>query len=417
MKHLRRVCGALLCCAGLLLSRGASAQSLTRADLTLQQSTGAEGAGTWRSVAPAFDYLRPRAGVTTGATLVTGRSGLRVPDGHVAVRLVPLRAAWMSAEVGGELRRDGVALLEPSTSAALSANLLFAFHGAGLSVGTARTAHWVGTRAQPGLETSLSAWADIGAVTLLGSLRHRGAVSREEVVDTLRFSDPSCHARRQDVAGEFRTVADCARSMASLDVDAGVRVRLRALEVEGRVGTRPSARGELVADSRIAGLVRAEYSITRRVSVVSSLARVPSDLLRGLPARTQTFVGLRLQRAARHGGGEGTGTIAAPTTGEPQPSNRSAPAAFEVGEERDGLRTIYVVAPDAHSVELTGDMTRWRVAAMTRTTDGRWSVALRLPPGVYSCNVRIDGGRWAPPAGLPTSRDDFRGEVGIVVIE
>ena len=72
----RSLCVALLGCAGVPI--GASAQSLTRADLTLQQSTGAQGAGTWRSLAPSFDYLRPQLGVTTGATLVTERAGVRV---------------------------------------------------------------------------------------------------------------------------------------------------------------------------------------------------------------------------------------------------------------------------------------------------------------------------------------------------
>jgi hypothetical protein len=140
MRRSRTFCAAILCCAGVPLARGASAQSVTRADLTLQQSSGAQGAGTWRSLAPGFDYLRPRLGVTTAATLVTDRAGLHVPDGRLAMRLVPLRTTWMSAELGADVRRESVALLEPSTSSALSASLLFSFHGAGLSVGTARTA-------------------------------------------------------------------------------------------------------------------------------------------------------------------------------------------------------------------------------------------------------------------------------------
>jgi hypothetical protein len=231
----------------------------------------------------------------------------------------------------------------------------------------------------------------------------------------MSLRDPDCHARSEN----RRTIVDCSRSMASLDLDAGLRVRLRALEVEGRVGTRSSARGELATDSRISGIIRGEYSVSSRVSVVSSFARIPSDLLRGLPARTQTVVGLRLQRTARHESG-GTGNAAEPLRGDSATMGRDAPpaaSAFNVSEDRDGMRTISILAPAARSVELTGDMTRWRVVSMTRANDGRWSVALRLPPGVYNCNVRIDGGPWAPPAGLPTSRDDFRGEVGVVVIE
>ena len=415
MSLARSLCVALLGCAGVPI--GASAQSLSRADLTLQQSTGAQGAGTWRSLAPSFDYLRPQLGVTTGATLVTGRSGLRMPDGYVALRLVPLRAGWLSAEIGADLRRESIALLEPSTSGALSANLLFVLRDAGLTVGTARTTHWLGSRSEPGLETSMSAWADVGVVTLLASLRHRGTVTREEGMDTLRLRDSNCHARTEPTAFGYRTVADCAQPRASLDVDAGLRVHVRAFEAEGRVGARASARGEPISDSRLSGMIRGEYALNPRVSVVSSLAHIPSDLLRGLPARTQTYVGLRLQRATRHDGAAASGGNTPARDDDPRTSGRDAPSAFEVSEELGGLRTIRVAAPAAHSVELTGDMTRWRVVAMTRESDGRWSVALRLPPGVYNCNVRIDGGRWAPPPGLPTSRDDFRGEVGIVVVE
>jgi hypothetical protein len=253
-------------------------------------------------------------------------------------------------------------------------------------------------------------------VTLLGSLRHRGAISREDGLDTMSLRDPDCHARSEN----YRTIVNCSRPMASLDLDAGLRVRLRTLEVEGRVGTRRSARGELATDSRISGLIRAEYSLSSRVSVVSSFARIPSDLLRGLPARTQTVVGLRLQRTSRHESGAATGNPGEPAHGDSAAIDRdvSAPrAAFEVSDDRDGMRTISIIAPAASSVELTGDMTRWRVVSMTRGSDGRWSVALRLPPGVYNCNVRLDGGPWTPPAGLPTSRDDFRGEVGVLVVE
>jgi hypothetical protein len=232
----------------------------------------------------------------------------------------------------------------------------------------------------------------------------------------MSLRDPDCHARSEN----YRTIVDCSRSMASLDLDAGLRVRLRALEVEGRVGTRSSARGALATDSRISGIIRGEYSVSSRVSIVSSFARVPSDLLRGLPARTQTVVGLRLQRTARHESGGTPINADEPVRGDSATVGRNAPpaaSAFEVSDDRDGMRTISIVAPVARSVELTGDMTRWRIVAMTHESDGRWSVALRLPPGVYNCNVRIDGGPWAAPAGLPTSRDDFRGEVGVVVVE
>jgi hypothetical protein len=39
-----------------------------------------------------------------------------------------------------------------------------------------------------------------------------------------------------------------------------------------------------------------------------------------------------------------------------------------------------------------------------------------IAPGVHRVNVRADGGPWRPPPGLSVVRDEFGGEVGLLVV-
>jgi hypothetical protein len=59
-----------------------------------------------------------------------------------------------------------------------------------------------------------------------------------------------------------------------------------------------------------------------------------------------------------------------------------------------------------------GDFSGWSPLTLTparpRPLGAR---ASPLSPGVHSVNVRVDGGPWAPPPGVPTVRDGFNGEV------
>jgi hypothetical protein len=39
-----------------------------------------------------------------------------------------------------------------------------------------------------------------------------------------------------------------------------------------------------------------------------------------------------------------------------------------------------------------------------------------VTPGVHEINLRIDRGVWLAPPGLPTRKDSFNGEVGLIVV-
>jgi hypothetical protein len=73
-------------------------------------------------------------------------------------------------------------------------------------------------------------------------------------------------------------------------------------------------------------------------------------------------------------------------------------------------------APGARSVELVGDFTDWVPLALSTSGGGEWSVTRAIEPGVHRVRVRINGGVWSPPPGLPRSVDVFGGEVGVLTI-
>ena len=76
---------------------------------------------------------------------------------------------------------------------------------------------------------------------------------------------------------------------------------------------------------------------------------------------------------------------------------------------------IEVRARAAGPVEVMGDFSAWEPRALRHVSGSRWALALRLEPGVHQIQVRVDGGAWSPPSGLPAASDGFNGDVGVFV--
>ena len=76
---------------------------------------------------------------------------------------------------------------------------------------------------------------------------------------------------------------------------------------------------------------------------------------------------------------------------------------------------IEVRARAAGPVEVMGDFSAWQPRALGHVTGSRWARAMRLEPGVHQIQVRVDGGAWSPPSGLPAASDGFNGDVGVFV--
>jgi len=146
----------------------------------------------------------------------------------------------------------------------------------------------------------------------------------------------------------------------------------------------------------------AAVMLDERLAVLVGAGLAPARLATLAPDRRQFAMGLRWTRA--------------PLRNTETPAIEPVAAAFRV--ERAGARQarIQLRVPGARTVELSGDFTEWRPIALHRGAPDVWSVTLPIAPGTYRVNLRVNGGTWSAPPGLPQVRDDFAGVVGLVVV-
>jgi hypothetical protein len=83
----------------------------------------------------------------------------------------------------------------------------------------------------------------------------------------------------------------------------------------------------------------------------------------------------------------------------------------------EGRVAIRVRCLNATSVELTGDFTDWAPLMLTAQGGGWWGCEIAIPSGLHQVQVRLDGGVWQAPPGLPTTQGDFAGTAGVLLIE
>lgn len=158
--------------------------------------------------------------------------------------------------------------------------------------------------------------------------------------------------------------------------------------------------------------------VKRRVAFVGGAGVFPAEIVRGLPGGRYLSVAMRV--ASRPPTGSNPDLVARLLLPyELRGLRRSGEAAerFVVATESDGTRTLRVRVPGARRVELMADFTDWTPVPLARGPGDTWVVNVFLAPGVHRVNLRVDGGAWAPPPGLTAVRDEFGGEVGLLVVQ
>jgi hypothetical protein len=155
-----------------------------------------------------------------------------------------------------------------------------------------------------------------------------------------------------------------------------------------------------------------------RINSVPGSAWVSADLALRLAAPISLVVGAssgsrdvagRLQMRAFH-----FGVRLAPRFRHEEPALRSAIYLAPVGA---GTYRVDLRLPNVERVELSGDFTDWKPVALTKVGPALWTVTLPMRAGTHRLNIRVDGGAWVAPPGLVAMRDDFAGEVGVVVLQ
>jgi hypothetical protein len=173
------------------------------------------------------------------------------------------------------------------------------------------------------------------------------------------------------------------------------------LALTGTLGARLLARNE---PNEAWASAQGTFALTPELALVAGTGVRPSSAVYGVSRARFLDVGVRVAPRA----------LLRPRL---PTSVRPVAAAFELGEESRGRRTIRVRVPQARTVELSGDFTGWKPVALAATGNDRWETTLVIPAGVHRLAIRVDGERWTAPPGISTVADEFQGTVGVIVVQ
>lgn len=189
------------------------------------------------------------------------------------------------------------------------------------------------------------------------------------------------------------------------------------LELSATAGVRSGDRLPTLGGSgKSWGSARVTVWLTRSIGIVGSGGTYPVDFTQGFPGGRFVSLGLRLSSLrARTSDAE---TRASLITADPENARAARAGVRELRISSAGAdnRTITVDAVAKRSVEIAGDFTDWKPVSLTNDGSAQWSVSLPIGPGMHEINVRVDGGQWLVPPGLESSRDEFGGTVGMLIV-
>lgn len=178
-----------------------------------------------------------------------------------------------------------------------------------------------------------------------------------------------------------------------VDLSVSWRRDHRGIELGATAGARAAFNA---ATSGGWGQVDVAAWLAPNLALVAAAGRSLEDVPRGVP-RTQ-YVSLGLRIAAR----SHTSVLdARPATSAPKTVVTRAGVVLRI----DG----------ASRVELMADFTDWAVVECERS-GGEWRLERVVPPGLHRIAIRIDGGEWTAPPGLPRATDDLGGVVGLITV-
>lgn len=365
---------------------------------------------------PAIRYLTPRFAVRAGGSAWLAQNHLELRNAGASVELYTPLLYGMRAEVLAGANRTFFehGLENDQVDAGGRIHYLRERMGVWLGSGVARPLR---VAAVSNVNVSSGGiWSRMGSTTLRGTVT---SFFFTKVVDTLSnvlasaaASVPLCAPERAatvpaDFSSSFSLATAssvCRRESRVTDLEGSVHWEHRLLEVSLAGGQRFGDRLDVAPDSRRWGSMRTAIWITNKVAAVASGGREPAQPTRGLPARSYGSLGLML---AYWPIPRGTVPVETPA---------SLVREFEVRPAGVSLRRITARIGGVETVEIMGDFTDWAPVALVRRGREEWELLVPMGPGVHHINLRIDGGVWIAPPGMPSIRDGFNGEVGVILV-
>ena len=401
----------------LLAPQGALAQVASRlqaGSITTQQD--GEVPASVFSVAPGIRVDLPYLALAAhGSAWLTGQQW-QIADGTLSGTLLTPTIKHFRAEVIGNASRAffDLSLANDQFDAQARLHVLFAQNG-GIWVGGGVARPWRIAVVSAVDVTGGGAWTRVGDATFSGTYTNffftKVAATRDSAGTT-----QTCGTRNEPLSlsgatgsslssSSTATATDCRRQSRFSDIEGSVNWAYGWLELTGQAGYRFGDSYDVTPDSRRWAAGTAVLWITNRVAAVMGGGRIPANPSRGLPARNYANFGLMLSYSS------------IPRTTVPvAPMTIAAVKVFEVRTLATGTQKITVRVGGVETVEVMGDFSDWMPLVLMRRGRDLWDITLPVTTGVHEINLRLDGGPWLAPPGLPTRRDSFSGDVGLLVV-
>jgi 1,4-alpha-glucan branching enzyme len=96
--------------------------------------------------------------------------------------------------------------------------------------------------------------------------------------------------------------------------------------------------------------------------------------------------------------------------------SRPEPETYSVRPSLRAVHFFYAAAPDATSVQVTGDFNHWHPVPMQRRVDGCWFAEILIHHGHHQYRFLVDGRPVLDPRAAGTDRDATGEPVSIVAV-
>lgn len=258
------------------------------------------------------------------------------------------------------------------------------------------------------------AWAQLGSAKLTGTYTNFSFTKM--TADTTGGTAGVC-ASSSDVAAPgslavpgataAASAAPCALQSHFGDLTGALHWEHGALELDADAGYRFGPAADVASDTRHWQSATATVWLDDRIAVVAGGGREPANPARDLPARNFGSVGLVLAYWPLPRG-------AVPVTGARVTPVRS----FELhpAASGEGLQKLTVHVGGVESVDVMGDFSDWTPLTLVRHGRDTWELSIPMSAGIHQIDIRVDGGAWVAPPGMPSMRDGYNGEVGVLVV-
>jgi hypothetical protein len=197
----------------------------------------------------------------------------------------------------------------------------------------------------------------------------------------------------------------CGRQSRFSDLEGVLRWEVGPLDLNAQTGYRFGDSYDVTPDSRHWASASATIWLNDRVALIGGGGRQPALPLRGLPARRFGMAGLEVAYTPVSRGGI---PVALPHT--------VLVKKFEWHPATGGMQKFIIHVGGVETVDVMGDFSDWAPLTLVRRGRDLWELNVPIEPGMHRINVRVDGGQWMAPPGLPTMHDAFSGDVGLFVV-